>query len=77
MWIDNVTTAITTMEGTYDEATKTTTLTGKMRCANGQDAEMKQVTRKIDDKTEIMEMYCPDLKTGKQYKNMEVKLTKM
>jgi hypothetical protein len=76
-WVDNMSTGIMNMEGTWDEATQTATYTGKMLCpANGKMCEMKQVMKKIDDKTEIMEMYGPDMKTGKQYKNMEMKMIK-
>ncbi|MEO5563776.1 MAG: DUF1579 domain-containing protein, partial [Chitinophagaceae bacterium] len=76
-WVDNMSTGIMNMEGTWDDATKTLTYTGKMLCpANGKMCEMKQVMKIIDDKTEVMEMYGPDMKTGKQYKNMEMKMTK-
>lgn len=76
-WVDNMSTGIMNMDGTWDEATKTVTYTGKMICpANGQMSEMKQVIKTVDDNTQIMEMYGPDLKTGKQYKNMEIKLTR-
>lgn len=76
-WVDNMSTGIMNMEGTSDDANKTVTYTGKWICpANGKMCEMKQVIKTIDDKTEIMEMYGPDLKTGKQYKSMEMKLTK-
>jgi hypothetical protein len=76
-WVDNMSTGIITMEGTMDEPSQTLTLTGKMLCpANGKMCEIKQVMKKIDDKTEIMEMYGPDMKTGKSYKNMEMKMTK-
>lgn len=76
-WVDNMSTGIMNMEGTWDEATKSVTYTGKMLCpGNGKMCEIKQVMKKIDDKTEIMEMYGPDMKTGKSYKNMEMKLTK-
>lgn len=76
-WVDNMSTAIMTMEGTWDDATKTATYTGKMLCpGNGKMCEMKQTVRDIDDKTQVMEMYGPDMKTGKPYKNMEMKMTK-
>lgn len=76
-WIDNMSTGIMNMDGTMDEATKTITYTGKMLCpANGQMCEMKQVMKTIDDKTQVMEMYGPDMKTGKSYKSMEIKLTR-
>ena len=72
-WIDNMGTGLMTMEGTWDEATKTITYKGKMVCpANGQECEMREVYKIIDDNTHYMEMYGPDLKTGKEYKNMEM-----
>lgn len=76
-WIDNMSTAIMNMEGTWDDATKSMTTTGKMLCpANGKWCEMKEVFKMVDDNTQIMEMYGPDMKTGKSYKNMEMKLTR-
>ena len=76
-WVDNMSTGIMNMDGTWDEASKTTTYTGKMLCpGNGQMSEMKQVMKMVDDKTQVMEMYGPDMKTGKQYKSMELKLKK-
>lgn len=76
-WIDNMSTGIMNMDGTWDDATKTVTYTGKMLCpGNGKMCEMKQVMKMIDDKTQVMEMYGPDMKTGKSYKSMEIKLTK-
>lgn len=76
-WIDNMSTGIMNMDGTWDEATKTLTSTGKMLCpANGKMCEMKEVQKMVDDNTQVMEMYGPDMKTGKMYKNMEIKLTR-
>jgi len=76
-WVDNMSTGIMNMDGAWDDASKTATYTGKMLCpGNGQMCEMKQVTKMVDDNTQIMEMYGPDMKTGKQYKSMEMKLKK-
>ena len=76
-WVDNMSTGIMNMDGTWDEASKTFTYSGKMICpANGRMCEMKQVVKMVDDNTQIMEMYGPDMQTGKQYKSMEIKLTK-
>jgi hypothetical protein len=76
-WVDNMSTGILNMDGTWDEATKSLTSTGKMFCAgNGQMSEIKQVLKIVDDNTQIMEMYGPDMKTGKLYKNMEMKMTR-
>jgi hypothetical protein len=76
-WVDNMSTMIMNMDGTWDEATKTITFTGKMFCApNGKMCDMKENFRMVDDNTQVMEMYGPDMKTGKQFKNMEIKLTR-
>ena len=76
-WIDNMSTGTMYMEGPWDEATKTMTLKGRMiNPANGIECEMREVYKLIDDNTQIMEMYGPDMKTGKEYKNMEIKFTR-
>lgn len=77
-WIDNLGTGMMKLEGTYDPASKTYTYTGKMmNPANGVECDLKQVYRIIDDNTEVMEMYGPDSKTGKQFKNSEMTLTRV
>jgi hypothetical protein len=76
-WIDNMGTGIMKMEGTWDAATKSITYTGKMiNPANGRECSMKEVYTMVDDNNTIMEMYGPDSKTGKEYRNMEIKLTR-
>ncbi len=76
-WVDNMSTGIMTLEGKWDDATKSIDYRGKMLCpANGKMCEIRQVMKNIDDKTQVMEMYGPDMKTGKSYKNMEIKLTR-
>ena len=76
-WIDNMGTGIMKMEGPWDEATKSMTLTGTMmNPATGKECEFKEVYKIIDENNQVMEMYGPDLKTGKQFKNMEIKLTR-
>ena len=65
------------MEGTWDDATKTITSKGKMVCsANGKEMEMREVFKIVDDNTQVMEMYGPDMKTGKEYKTMKIKYTR-
>lgn len=74
-WIDNTGTGMMYMEGSYDAGTKTMTYSGKMTDpSSGKETEMRQVVSMPDDKTQIMEMY--DKKGGKEYKSMEIKLTK-
>jgi len=76
-WIDNMGTGIMKLEGPWDEATKSTTLTGKIiDPASGRECEFKEVYTIIDDKNQKMEMFGPDPKTGKQIKSMEIKLTR-
>jgi len=76
-WIDNMGTGIMTMEGPWDEATKTVSFKGRMVCpANGKECDVRETYKIVDDNTQVMEMYGPDLKTGKEYKNMEIKFTR-
>lgn len=76
-WIDNFGTGIMKMEGPWDEATKSTTLTGKMiDPSTGRECDFKEVYKIIDDNNQLMEMYGPDPQTGKQFKTMEIKLTR-
>jgi hypothetical protein len=75
-WIDNWGTGIMKMEGTWDDAAKSINFTGKAMCLNGIETDVKEVFKVIDDNTEVMEMYGPDLQTGKMYKNMEIKFTR-
>lgn len=76
-WIDNMSTTMLNMEGTWDEATKSIQLKGKTLCAaNGKECEMREVYKIVDDNNHVMEMYGPDMKTGKEFKNMEIKFTR-
>lgn len=75
MWIDNMGTGITYMEGTYDSATKMVTLTGKMMDAmSGKEEDVKQTWKFVDDNTLMVEMY--KVTDGKEFKMMEIKLTR-
>jgi hypothetical protein len=54
-WVDNMGTGIMTMEGTYDEATKTMNMKGKQTdCTNGKDMEVREVQKWLDDNTMII-----------------------
>lgn len=75
-WIDNMGTGVMMMEGPWDEATKSMTMKGTMTDPNtGKDIAVREVYRIVDDKHHEMEMYCT--MDGKEYKNMEMKMTKM
>ncbi|BAV06113.1 hypothetical protein FLA_2128 [Filimonas lacunae] len=76
-WIDNMGTGIMNMEGTWDATTKTIAFTGKCtNPANGKEYTMREVFTMVDENNHKMEMYGPDSKTGKEYKTMEIVLTK-
>ena len=76
-WVDNMGSGILSMQGSVDSATKAITFTGSMiNPANGKRCIIKQVNTIVDDNNQLMEMYGPDPKTGKQFKDMEIKLTR-
>ena len=76
-WLDNMGTGIMTMEGTWNEASKAISFKGRMTCAaNGLETDVRETYQIIDDNTHLLTMYGPDMKTGKEYKNMEIKLTR-
>lgn len=76
-WMDNMSTGMMTMKGKWNATKNSLTLKGKMICpANGLECEMREVYKIVDEDTHIMEMYGPDMKTGKEYKNMEIKFTR-
>lgn len=77
-WIDNWGTGIMTMTGNWDEATKTMTLSGTMPdiCRPGKACSLRETFTVIDDNTQNLVMYGPDSKTGKEFKTMEIKMTR-
>ena len=75
-WIDNMGTGLIYMEGPYDAAKKTITITGmETDPMTGKEIKARQVMKYVDDNTEIIEMYV--MQNGKEFKNMEIKLTRM
>lgn len=76
-WIDNMGTGMMTLEGDWDAAAKAITFKGKMVCpANGKECDVRETYQIIDNDTHLMTMYGPDMQTGKEYKNMEIKFTR-
>ncbi len=58
MWVDSMSTALMTVEGTYDADTKTLTQTGKHYCPECKAiVEMRDVTRIVDNDTIEQKMY--------------------
>lgn len=71
-WIDNLGTGVISMEGTWDEATKSVNFKGKgIDPMNGKEVMMRQVIKVIDNDTQEFHMY--DNKNGKEVKTMEIK----
>jgi hypothetical protein len=72
-WMDNMSTTPMSMEGAWIAATKSIIFKGKMLCGgNNMEMEMREVFKIVDDNTQIMEMWGPDMKTGKEFKHMEI-----
>ncbi|MFN2439740.1 MAG: DUF1579 domain-containing protein [Chitinophagaceae bacterium] len=77
-WVDNMGTGMMVMEGPWDETSKTITLKGKSvnpMTGNGQEMEMRETFKIIDDNTQMMEMFGPG-PDGKEFKMMEIKFTR-
>ncbi len=75
-WIDNFGSGMMVMTGTWDEATKSMTLTGTgYNPAIKRDCNHREVFKVIDDNTQVMEMYGP-APDGSEFKMMEIKSTR-
>jgi hypothetical protein len=75
-WVDNMGTGIMTMEGPWDEASKSITMKGKsMDPMTMKEQDYKEIFKIIDDNTQMMEMYGPG-PDGKENKMMEIKYTR-
>jgi hypothetical protein len=62
-------------EGVYDQASETVILKGKMTDpSTGKDTEIRQEIKNPDPKHQILTMYA--INKGKEFKSMEIKLTK-
>lgn len=71
-WVDNMGTMTMHLEGPYDAASKTIRLSGM--CTNPMDGKQMNVREEftyVDDNTQKMTMYGPDMK-GKEFKTMEI-----
>jgi hypothetical protein len=75
-WFDNMGTGIITMEGSWDDATKTMTLRGReMDPSLNKEKDCRQTFTVVDDNHQLMQMYevQPD---GKERKTMQVHFTR-
>ncbi|HEY2722662.1 MAG TPA: DUF1579 domain-containing protein, partial [Chitinophagaceae bacterium] len=74
--IDNMGSGIMNMQGNWDAATKSLTLTGtETDPVTGKDMHVREVMKLADDNNQTMEMYGPG-PDGKEIKMMEIKFTR-
>ena len=75
-WMDNMGTGVMTMQGPWNEASHSATLTGKEYDLSAKkDLDYKEVFTVVDDNTQTLEMYKP-APDGKEFKCMEIKYTR-
>lgn len=75
IWVDNMGTGIMNTEGTWDDATKSITFTGKMYDPSaGRDIGIKEIFKFVDNDHHHMEMYM--VTDGKETKTMEIKFAR-
>jgi hypothetical protein len=75
-WVDNMGTGVMQLQGPWDDASKSMTLKGS--CTDpitGKDMTIREVYTIVDATHQKMEMYC--MQDGKEFKNMEMTMTKM
>ncbi|HEX2683325.1 MAG TPA: DUF1579 family protein [Ferruginibacter sp.] len=62
----------------WDPTAKKLTMNGTVPdiCRPGKMCSMREVLTLVDDNTQQMEIYGPDPKTGKEFKMMEIKMTR-
>jgi len=74
-WIDNMGTGIMYMEGTWDEASKSATLKGKMTDpATSKEMDVKEIFTVVNDNTQKLEMFMTQ--EGQEFKTMEIMFTR-
>ena len=69
-WIDNMSTGIMVMEGTFDPATKTLTYTGEYEPLPGMKTKARQTIKIVNHVERVMEMY--ETRGDKEVKVMEI-----
>jgi hypothetical protein len=76
-WVDNMGSGIMYLEGPWDAASKSITLTGKMvDPTTGKDCSVREVMTFTDDKNQKMEMYATPAGAPGEMKMMEIKFTR-
>ena len=75
VWMDNMGTGIMMTEGTYDEASKTLTLTGQITEPMGTVMNVREVIKVADNDHSTFEMYV--VMGDQEMKNMEINYTRV
>jgi hypothetical protein len=76
-WIDNMGSGMLHMEGDWDESSKTLSFKGKSTDpVTGELCDFREVVRVTDDKHHVMEMYGQEHPGGKEFKMLEIRMTK-
>ncbi len=70
IWLDNMGTGYLKTEGSYDETNKTLNLTGKMKDPMGNNVDIREVVKMVDNDNTLFEMYM--IMDGKEVKSMEI-----
>ena len=75
IWVDNFGTGTMTLEGVWNNATKSIELTGKsFDPTTGKDASIREIIKFIDNDHQEMQMF--ETKSGSEKKTMEIKMTR-
>jgi hypothetical protein len=76
-WVDNMGSGVMVMQGTWDEATKTTNYTGKsVDPMTGQDVDVRETYQIVSDNHHTLTMYMKDPTTGTEMKTMQIEFTR-
>ncbi|HEY2649746.1 MAG TPA: DUF1579 domain-containing protein [Puia sp.] len=74
-WVDNMGTGLLYMEGSWNENTKSITMTGKSTDPlTGKDIPTREIWKFVDDTHQVLEMYFTE--KGQEFKGMEIAFTK-
>jgi uncharacterized protein DUF1579 len=76
VWVDSMTTSPMILEGTYDEKTKTMTMTGEGKMPDGTLAKHRMVTKYTDKDHHSFEMFMT-LPDGKETSMMTIEYTRV
>lgn len=75
-WVDNLGTGVMSLEGPWDEASKTATLSGKVvDPSTGKEVMVRETFKVVDENTHTLSMYTTGA-DGKEFQSLEIKLAR-